>query len=256
MISRNISLASSRDFPACLLKYVTMGCRRNKDIYIHSIYWLVINERFKKKKLSVAHSPVSSRRVRADASGPEGRAPSASWWSWETVICPPQTSPCKSALPAGKPLQESICGSHAGTLGAPEEEFMKMEEAKMCDNVFESEPEWHRLSIERDFHLEVMENRVGHGIFAWNGVGPQFLHVKHLIGQWRHYAYRMNRSINSLATSHVFTLKILIIFMKNKQSPSFTALAFLIQSVRCRTKSKKKSPSGTLITWNVLTRYW
>lgn len=123
-----------------------------------------------------------------------------------------------------------------------------------CDNVFESEPEWHRLSTERDFHLEVMENRVGHGIFAWNGVGPQFLHVKHLIGQWRHYAYRMNRSIN---TSHVFTLKILIIFMKNKhKSPSFTALAFLIQSVRCRTKSKKKSPSGTLITWNVLTQYW
>lgn len=31
--------------------------------------------------------------------------------------------------------------------------------------------------------------------------------------------------------------------------PSFTCLAFLIQSVRCLTKSKKKSPSGTLMTW-------
>ena len=31
--------------------------------------------------------------------------------------------------------------------------------------------------------------------------------------------------------------------------PSLTCLAFLIQSVRWRTKSKKKSPSGTLMTW-------
>ncbi len=47
-----------------------------------------------------------------------------------------------------------------------------------------------------------MENGVGHGIFAWDGVGPQFLHEKHLVGQWRHYAYRTNRSINNL---HVYT---------------------------------------------------
>ena len=31
-------------------------------------------------------------------------------------------------------------------------------------------------------------------------------------------------------------------------SPSLEGLAFLIQSMRCRTKSKKKSPSGTDIT--------
>jgi len=32
--------------------------------------------------------------------------------------------------------------------------------------------------------------------------------------------------------------------------PSLAGLAFLIQSVKWRTKSKKKSPSGTLITYN------
>lgn len=114
------------------------------------------------------------------------------------MICPPQTSPCKSAQPAGKPLQDSTCGSHAGTLGAPEEEFMKKQE---CDTGLKVSLYAQIEYRERDFHLEVMENGVGHGIFAWNGVGPQFLHVKHLIGQRRHRAYRTNRSIN---TSHGF----------------------------------------------------
>lgn len=37
--------------------------------------------------------------------------------------------------------------------------------------------------------------------------------------------------------------------IKTKQNkPSRVGLAFLIQSVKCRTKSKKKSPSGTLMT--------
>ena len=34
--------------------------------------------------------------------------------------------------------------------------------------------------------------------------------------------------------------------------PSLVGLAFLIQSVRCRTKSKKKSPSGTEITLSAI----
>lgn len=36
---------------------------------------------------------------------------------------------------------------------------------------------------------------------------------------------------------------------KKSPLPSFAGLAFFIQSVRCLTKSKKKSPSGTLMTW-------
>ena len=35
-------------------------------------------------------------------------------------------------------------------------------------------------------------------------------------------------------------------------SPSLVGLAFLIQSVRCRTKSKKKSPSGTEMTLSAI----
>ena len=39
-------------------------------------------------------------------------------------------------------------------------------------------------------------------------------------------------------------------FYIKRSLPSLAGLAFRIQSVRCRTKSKKKSPSGTEITGN------
>lgn len=41
--------------------------------------------------------------------------------------------------------------------------------------------------------------------------------------------------------------------IKNRKDvPSRDGLAFLIQSVKCRTKSKKKSPSGTEITLSAI----
>ena len=41
-------------------------------------------------------------------------------------------------------------------------------------------------------------------------------------------------------------------FFYDKNIPSLVGRAFLIQSVRWRTKSKKKSPSGTLITLSAI----
>jgi hypothetical protein len=56
---------------------------------------------------------------------------------------------------------------------------------------------------------------------------------------------------NSFPYRPLFKIKIRLekqqeTFLRNL--PSLVGLAFLIQSVRWRTKSKKKSPSGTLIT--------
>lgn len=251
MISRNISFASSRDFPACLLKYVTTGCRRNKDIYIHSIYCLVINERLDRNCWVLLTHPfpvvgweLTDQVLRDKLLQHLGEVEKLCF-----VLLKPHPVNQRSQLESLFKRALVVATQVLWELLQKSSWKWKKQECDTCLKV----PQIEYRERKRDFHLEVMENRVGHGIFAWNGVGPQFLHVKHLIGQWRHRAYRMNWSIN---TSHVFTLKILVIFMKNKQSPSFTALAFLIQSVRCRTKSKKKSPSGTLITWNVLTQYW
>jgi len=51
-------------------------------------------------------------------------------------------------------------------------------------------------------------------------------------------------------------IKIMIIrafeYCNCKNIPSRDGLAFLIQSVKCRTKSKKKSPSGTEITLSAI----
>ena len=47
--------------------------------------------------------------------------------------------------------------------------------------------------------------------------------------------------------NYYMTYKCLNIYL-----PSLVGLAFLIQSVRCLTKSKKKSPSGTEITLSAI----
>ena len=40
--------------------------------------------------------------------------------------------------------------------------------------------------------------------------------------------------------------------LEKENLPSLDGLAFLIQSVKCRTKSKKKSPSGTEMTLSAI----
>ncbi len=65
--------------------------------------------------LQYVRSPSSSRRGTGVWSGPEGRAPSGSWPYCGSGIYPPQTSPCRSALPTGAPPPSDTCGSLADT---------------------------------------------------------------------------------------------------------------------------------------------
>lgn len=69
--------------------------------------------------LNLVSSPSSSRRGTDAGSGPEGRAPSGPWKCCGSGICPPQTSPCRSALPTGAPPPADTCGSLADTWAAP-----------------------------------------------------------------------------------------------------------------------------------------
>ena len=126
-------------------------------------------------------------------------------------------------------------------------------------------------------HLVIVEDGIGHGVLPWHRGGPQLLHEEHLVGERGH---------DSCGRGQLVTQKIpaqkgvrpstspggrpdsgptqvalrygpepgpagprpRMIPGLSLTLPSLTGRAFFIQSVRCRTKSKKKSFSGTLMT--------
>lgn len=96
-----------------------------------------------------------------------------------------------------------------------------------------------------------MEDGVREGVLPWNCVGPQLLHEEHLIGQrWNDSCKKGNNSDSLWILNNTL---IDVRFERQTQNrsrhqPSLAGRDFLIQSVKCLTKSKKKSPSGTLIT--------
>lgn len=120
-------------------------------------------------------------------------------------------------------------------------------------------------------HLVIVEDGIGHGVLPWHRGGPQLLHEEHLVGERGHDSCGRGQS----ATGEIPAQKGVqpspsprprpvglgpgpdpapagpraqTIPGPGLPLPSLTGRAFFIQSVRWRTKSKKKSFSGTLMT--------
>lgn len=119
-------------------------------------------------------------------------------------------------------------------------------------------------------HLVVVEDGIRHGVLPWHRGGPQLLHEEHLVGERGHDSCGRGQpgcrpkvpgqDVPIPSTSPRGDPLGMTLSQPPPCSgprmhpgpsltlPSLTGRAFFIQSVRCRTKSKKKSFSGTLMT--------
>ncbi len=121
-----------------------------------------------------------------------------------------------------------------------------------------------------------MEHDVGHSVATNHSAWPDLLHKEHLVLKVGLRAWvditRLRASTKksldksqvyfpknvgqiSLVTRYNYTdtvRKCVCRLLIEQHSPSLACLALLSHSVRCRTKSKKKSPSGTLMTLSVI----
>ena len=79
-------------------------------------------------------------------------------------------------------------------------------------------------------YLMIMKDNIRHSIFPRHSIGPQFPHEEYLIGifRWIFALFGLLNPLLSTTRDH--------------------GMRRMPLTVKCRTKSKKKSPSGTLIT--------